>query len=667
MLAVKAVIILLAVIAAANFRPARPLPSAPPTFNRDIAPIIYEYCAACHHPDGSGPFSLLSYNDVKRRARQIAEVTASRYMPPWLPEPGYGHFAGERRLSDAQIALIREWVAAGAIEGDAKDLPPAPQYRAGWQLGVPDLIVRMPEGYTLAADGEDVFRNFVIPLPPGAVNETRYVRAIEILPGNRRVVHHANILIDRSGAARRRDREDEGVGFGGMDVSFASSSFEPESHFLFWKPGTAAWVEPEDMAWRLDKGTDLVLNMHLQPSGKPEAIQPSIGLYFAKRLPARFPMLLQLERDGALDIPPGARAFTVSDEFRLPVDVEVLGLYPHAHYLGREIKAWATLPNGERRPLIWIRDWNIDWQAVYRYEKPLELPRGTVIHMRWTYDNSAANARNPSSPPRRVRAGNRSADEMSHLWIQVLARAQDAKSDPRIELQRALMEARLRKYPNDFTAHFNLAAALATEGRAREAIVHYRAALRTRPGEVIALQGLAAALQASGRADEAMARYREVLRIDPGYTDARYNLGNLLLASGRIEEAIAELKEVVRAAPEDAGAHNSLGSALAMQGRLDEAAENFERSLRLKEENPEAHANLGILLAGRGEVARAIHHFEQALRYDPQNADAHNELGVLFARQGRMEEARAHFERALQIDPEHAAARENLKRARGRF
>lgn len=565
----------------------------PPTFNRDIAPIVFKNCAACHHPGGSGPFSLLTYNDVKQRARQIADVTSSRFMPPWLPEPGYGGFAGGRRLESAEIDLIRQWASTGAAEGDSKDLPPLPRFTEGWQLGNPDLIVRMPEVYKLSASGEDVFRNFVIPVPQDAVRETRYVRAIEILPGNKRIVHHANIIIDRSQEARRRDAADPEIGFAGMDINIATSSFEPESHFLFWKPGAAEWTEPEGMAWRLDKGTDIVLNMHLQPSGKPEPVQASIGLYFATRPPVHFPMLLQLERDGALDIPAGQRDFAISDEFKLPVDVDVLGVYPHAHYLGKEMKAWATLPGGARHWLIWIKEWDINWQAVYRYEKPLQLPRGTIITMRYTYDNSAANPRNPNRPPRRVRAGNRSIDEMGHLWIQVLPRPRrDEKGDPRLALQKALMEARLVKYPGDFTAHFNLGAALATEGRHALAIAHYRSALRARPQNVVALQSLGAALQESGKTEEAIARYLEVLSIAPDYADAHYNLGNLLLARGQFGEAIRHLKEVIRLAPDDAGAYNSLGSAYGMQGRLDEAIAYFERALRIDPNHAEARENL---------------------------------------------------------------------------
>jgi Flp pilus assembly protein TadD/mono/diheme cytochrome c family protein len=633
-----------------------------PAFTKNIAPIIFEYCASCHHPSGSGPFSLLDYRDVKKRAKLIADVTHSRYMPPWLPEPGYARFIGERRLSDEQIATIRQWVDAGMPEGDAKDLPPAPKFNAGWQLGQPDLIVKMTEEFTLRAEGPDVFRNFVIPIPAPA---TKYVKAVEILPGNKQIVHHANILIDRSGNSRRLDERDPGAGFGGMEIAIESESFEPDSHFLFWKPGTSPWVEPDGMSWRCDPGTDLVLNMHLQPSGKPEKIQAEIGLYFTDKPQTVFPMLLQLEHDGALDIPPGKKDFVVTDEFTLPVDVDVLGVYPHAHYLGKEIEATATLPDGTKRSLIRIARWDLSWQAVYKYEQPVFLPKGSVIRMRFSYDNSADNPRNPNSPPKRVKAGNRSSDEMGHLWLQVLPR--DAKTggfDSRIALQEALMRQRLKKYPADFTAHFNLGAVLQQVGRIEDAVVHFRRALQVNPQSYLAHANLGAALQELGQIAQAVSHYRLALQIKPDYVNARYNLGNLLLAQEKTEEAIGHLREVLRLQPDDAGAHNSLGSALGMQGKLDEAAKHFERALRINPDNADTRVNLGNILSLQGKLAEAAGQYEAAIRLDPQNADAHNELGVALARQGRITQAISHFEQALRINPNHPNARENLRRAR---
>src|SRR5262245_15584494 len=211
-------------------------------------------------------------------------------------------------------------------------------------------------------------------------------------------MHHANILMDRNQSSRRQESE-RGAGFAGMELKIESETFDPDSHFFFWKPGTVLKAEPDGMALRLDKDTDLVLNTHLQPSGKPEAIQPSLGLYFTDKPATLHPMLLQMENDRALNIPAGAKDFLVTDDFTIPVDVDVLAIYPHAHYLGSDLQALAKLPDGSEKTLIHIRRWDLNWQAVFRYAQPVALSAGTNISMRFVYDNSAENVRNPHQPP----------------------------------------------------------------------------------------------------------------------------------------------------------------------------------------------------------------------------------------------------------------------------
>jgi Flp pilus assembly protein TadD len=520
----------------------------------------------------------------------------------------------------------------------------------------------MPLPYTLPAETTDVFRNFVIPLP---ITKTRYVKAVEFLPGDKKIFHHANILVDRTGGSRRRDEQDSEIGFDGMDVAIESENFDPDSHFLFWKPGSAPWVEPDGMAWIAAPGTDLVLNLHMQPSGKPETIKARVGLYFTDRPPSKFPMLLQLEHDGAIDIPPGKKDFVITDDFRLPLDVDALVVYPHAHYIGKDLQALATLPDGTKKPLVWIKDWDLNWQAVYRYERPVFLPAGTVISMRFTYDNSAANPRNPNSPPKRVLTGDKATDEMGHLWLQVLPRSPD---DARMVLQEALMRQRLKKYPSDFTAHFNLGAALQQKGKIEEAVSHFRLAIQINPRSYLAHTNLGAALQELGQSEQAISHYRRALGINPDYFNAHYNLGNLLLREGRIEEAISHFREALRSQQDDAGAHNSLGSVLATQGKLDEAVLEFAESLRLNPENADVHINLAYALTMQEKIDKAITHYEQALRLKPENAPENaetlNELGVLYGRKGKLAEALDKFERAVRVNPDHAGASENLKRAR---
>ena len=601
------------------------------TFNRDIAPIVFESCAPCHRPGESGPFSVLNYGEVRKHARQIADVTGRRYMPPWLPERGFGEFADERRLSDAQIALLARWAAEGAPEGRPEDLPPAPRFKEGWQLGEPDLILTLPRPYTLPAEGSDVYRNFIFPVP---LEGRRYVRALEIRPGNRRVVHHANLLVDRKRSSRWRDGKDGQPGFPGMELKIEADVLDPESHFLFWKPGTILTQEPDGMSWTVDNGTDLLLNMHLQPSGKPEAVQPSLGLYFTDRPPRLHPLLIQLENDRALDIPPGKVDFAARDEFTLPVDVDLLGIYPHSHYLGKDIEGTALLPDGSIKPLIHIRHWDQNWQAVYRYKQPVFLPKGTTVSMRWIYDNSSANPANPNHPPARVVSGDRSTDEMAHLWLQVLPRG---PGDQRATIEEAMMRKRVARDPGDFAAHFNLAGLLQAKGDATRAIGELQQALRIRPADEVALNTLGAILQQAGRTEEAESRYRAAIQARPTYSDARYNLANLLLARDAVDQAVPELRQVVRLQPDDVKAAALLSDVL------------------------EARAQA---LAGEGKLDEATADFREAFELKPGDSDACTNLGVALARQGKTAEAKALFERALELNPQSEGARQNLERAR---
>jgi Flp pilus assembly protein TadD len=600
-----------------------------PTFHKQIAPILYAHCTSCHRPGESAPFSLLTYADAKKRATQIAAVTRSHFMPPWLPEPGHGEFDGERRLSENQIALIGEWAAAGAPEGDPKDAPSPPVFTPGWQLGTPDLVVSATKPFQVPAEGSDVFWNFV--LTP-SIKETYYVKAIEIRPGNASSVHHANMLVDRSRSARRQEKA-PGDGFPGMDLVIPTDTFDPDSHFLFWKPGGTPWTEPEGMAWRLDPGNDLVLNFHFKITGKAEVVQPTVGLYFSKQAQTKFPMLIQLEHDGALNIPPGARDFLVSDDFKLPVDADVLAVYPHAHYLGHVLEGYATLPDGTRRWLVRIPNWDLNWQAVYRYRRPVFLPKGTVISMRFHYDNSAGNPRNPASPPKRVTGGNRSTDEMGHLWLQVLPRG----GDQRLVLQEAVMRRRLEKYPGDFSANFNLGALLLGRQEIPAAIKLLKDAVRAEPQQPVALNTLGAALESGGRLDEALEQFRHALLIEPGFSNARYNMANALAAQGKFEEAADGFRKVLSDSPDDTAARSHLVAAL---------------------------MDLGEAAGADGRLTQAAGNFREVVTLDPANVEAHNNLGVILARSGNMAGAIAQFEAALKADPSNSAARENLERAR---
>jgi Tfp pilus assembly protein PilF len=572
-------------------------PAAQVTYNRDIAPIIFHSCSTCHRPGEAAPFSLLSYSDVKKHAQQIGDVTHSRSMPPWLPEPQKLKFADELRLADAEINLIQRWVEQGAVEGAPADLPAPPKFVEGWRLGEPDLVLTATKPLTLPPSGTDTYWNFIFPVP---IQETRWVKAVEIRPGDKRYVHHANILVDRAGSLRQRESA-PGAGFGGMEIRIESQVFDPDSHLLFWKPGTVPYVEPEGMALRLDKGTDIVLNTHLQPSGKPEVIQPSIGLYFTPHAATKLPMLLQLENDAKLDIPAGQKDFLVTDEFTLPIDVELLAIYPHAHYLGRDMQAFAALPDGTTETLIHIPRWNLNWQAVYRYAEPVRLPKGTKVNLRYVYDNSEENPLNPNHPPARVVGGNRSSDEMCHLWLQVLPVNFDAaQGDPRMVLQEALARHNVEKNSGDFEAHYNLAAMLQAKDKLDDAIHEYESAVRLRPDDPAGNNALGTAWVAAGHPEQGAGYFQAALKARPNYFDAHYNLGLALAAQNDFQGALQQLDLALKLQPDDANVEANLGAAMAELGRFPEAKAHFERALQIDPNQAIAKENLEAVKKAMG-------------------------------------------------------------------
>jgi hypothetical protein len=523
----------------------RPVGCALADFNHDIAPIIYKHCSSCHRPGEAAPFSLLTYEDVKKRAKQIADVTKRRYMPPWLPDPG--NFSDEQRLSNEEILAISSWVAAGSPEGTGSVTPPS--FTEGWQLGTPDLVVEAPRSYTVPASGPDVYYNFI--LSPD-VKTTRYVRAIEIRPGVKKLVHHANLYVDRARSAK------EGPG---MDPVIERTAFDPDDgHFLFWKPG--AIPREENFSWQLDPGNNLVLNVHMQPGGKSQSIRPVVGLYFTDKKPEKFPLLIQLEHDGLLNIPPGVRDFTVGDDFKLPRDAYILAVYPHAHYLGHLLEAYATLPSGERKSLIRIANWDPNWQSIYDYREPLLLPKDTVISMRYHYDNSGANVRNPNHPPKRVLAGNQSTDEMGHLWLEVLPAG---AGDRRLEFEQAVLKHRLEKYPHDFPALLHLGTVMLSRLDPGGAVPMLLEAVKIEPQNAEAHNFLGSALASVGRVAEATEQFRIAISLRVDYSNARFNLGNALVRSGRVDEGIAEYRRILEVHPGDELTKDRLEKALELR------------------------------------------------------------------------------------------------------
>jgi tetratricopeptide (TPR) repeat protein/mono/diheme cytochrome c family protein len=601
-----------------------------PTFSRDIAPIVFRHCVSCHHPGQNAPFSLLTYEDVRPRARQIALVTKSRYMPPWKPEPGFAdEFLGKRGLTEDQIATIEQWSDGGAPEGDRADLPPRPDWSDGWRLGTPDLVIRMPQPYEVPAGGPDVFRIFVVPVP---TEVARYVKGIEFLPGTR-AVHHANIRLDETRTSSDLDARDPTPGYDGL---LALTAHYPEGYFFGWTPGQLPPVS-EDLAWRLNPGTDLVLQLHMRPTGKIERVQPAIGLYFAGQAPRLTPAMLRLGKQ-SIEIPPGQKDYVVTDSYVLPVDVDVHAVQPHAHYRAREVTGLATLPDGTTKGLLHIRDWDFDWQDTYRYVTPFRLPKGTTLSMRYVYDNSASNRRNPQLPPQPVHWGQRSSDEMGDLWIQVVPRTRSDLDLLVREFRQKVFredivgyETVLRRTPDDVGLHDDLALLYLEVGRIDDAILQFSESTRLVPGKAAAHFNLGTALIAAGRMNEATVHFHKALELDPNYTPALNNLGSLLAADGQLEEAAAHYRRVLEIAPRSAQALNNLGSVLVRLDRVAEALTYLRRALEINPNYPDAEYNVAHALVLQRHPDDALAHYRKALTLQPDWPPVLTELAWLLA------------------------------------
>lgn len=630
----RARLALIAFLAAGGADCARQTSSAPPTYAKQIAPILFEHCVGCHRPGQAAPFPLLKYDDAQPRAALIARAVGSRVMPPWLPDHMATPFVGERRLTDHQIALIQRWADTGAPEGDPRDLPAPPTVSSTWQLGTPDLTASPRRPYTLQPGGHDVYRNLVIRL---AVPGPRYVRAMEFMPGDA-PVHHAVIRIDRERSSRADDGVDGQPGFDGMA---ASGVQDPDGHFLGWAPGRGPIVAPDHLPWVLSEGSDLVIELHLMPGAAPIAVQPTIGLFFTATPPAKSPVMMVMGSK-AIDIPAGATDYIIEDRYTLPVDVEVLSVYPHAHYLGREMEARALAPDGVAQPLIHIRQWSFNWQQDYRFVTPIALKQGTTIVMKYSYDNSAGNNNNPHRPPRRVTWGPQSDDEMGNLGVQVVTRSPDdsvrlaesfARHAAMIDVAGA--EALVKVDPQSASHAAFLGTSYVRTGRFADAIPQLERALR-----------LEARLRTASARQATTENY----------------LAAALLASGDGRAALRHFRRAAALAPQDAHLQFNLAKALVSAGQLQEAFAAFTRALALNPEFAEAHQQIGALLFSVDRLTQALPHLQRAVALRPASANAHADLGGALAEAGRHDEAKGHFQRALTLDPGNQTARENLAR-----
>lgn len=381
------------------------------TYARDIAPLVQARCLNCHREGQVAPFALGTYEQTAKRAQQIVRVTEKRIMPPWIPAPGHDKFVGERWLTDRELAFFKTWADTGRVRGSDADLPPPPKFAEGWQLGPPDLVVKMAQPFAVPADGPDLLQNFVIPLD---IAEDKLVAAVEFHPGNKRVAHHAVLFLDDRGVARKFDAATPEPGYS----KFGGPGFLPSGALGGWSVGNTARPLPNGMGRYLKRGSDLVVQMHYHPTGKPESDQSEIGLYFVKQ-PVAKSLQERAKFVGSIwmanyemDIAAGDQNYRRTTSYTLPKEVLLVGVVPHMHLLGKSMRVTATMPDKTARTLIEIPHWNYNWQDEYYYERPFKLPAGTRLEVEALFDNSAENPSNPRSPPQRVTWGDGTNDEM---------------------------------------------------------------------------------------------------------------------------------------------------------------------------------------------------------------------------------------------------------------
>jgi tetratricopeptide (TPR) repeat protein len=664
-----------------HFRPAKvEVDLGQLTFAKDVAPIVFEKCSKCHYPDQAAPFSLLTYDDVFRRARQIVDVTEKGIMPPWLPLEGHGDFVGTRRLTDRERQTIKQWVDQGAPCGDSSSIPSSPEVVDSWLASPPDLVVETPS-YTLASQERDVFRNFVVSVP---VDGPRWVESIEIRPTNPRVTHHARLGVDSSNESARRDAEDAEPGYAGM-----AWGQDPEGQLVIWAPGMAANPSTPGVAWRLYQRNTLVLHTHMQPSGKPEVVSFRVGIRFAKEAPAQRHVILRIGSCD-IDIPAGDRSKVVEDRYQLPIDVDAYSIFPHAHSLCTEIQLVAELPDGSRNSLININKFDENLHDSYRYRSPVRLPRGTLLYSKFVYDNSDLNPRNRNNPARRVVYGSNSNDEMADIYLQVSAVDSGQHSMLMEDYKRYQLQSQavgyqrsLELYPDDSWSLEGLATTSLFLGQPSKAILLLEKRLRVGPKAVfpivsmgmarlasgdpsgaekyfrqateldgeysLAWFGLAKALASQKKMESAEQTFRRSAELSPRESEARLALADLLIQRGALDEA----KEVTSAArdnsPDMANVYLKLAEISAKQQRYDESLEYCEESRRLAPYTHPAKVLLAVFCFANGDQERGLKLVHEARDESPDHPMPHLILGQLARQQQELTNARECLERSASV------------------
>ena len=376
------------------------LAAGAPTFSKDVAPILFKSCVECHRPTAMAPMSLLTYEDARPWARAIKQKVAARQMPPWGADPTVTAYSNDVSLKQTEIDTIASWVDSGAPEGDKKDLPAPPQFTEGWSIGKPDYIFRMQKPFTVPADGTVPYVYISIPTN---LKQDIWIRAVELKPTDRRVVHHIiSNLVEGDGTApdpepkltRDPKRKEIGGGLGGLVPGRLYSEFE------------------EGVARKIPAGTDIVLQMHYTTIGQVVTDQTEIGVLVSREPPKN----RRAEGGGSIPnmtfaIPPGDPNYEVTGKFTFNRDTYLSSLYPHMHERGKDATYTVVYPDGREEVVLRVPKYDFNWQLRYKLAEPRFLPKGSTLKVTMHYDNSTANRFNPD-PTATVRWGDQTWEEM---------------------------------------------------------------------------------------------------------------------------------------------------------------------------------------------------------------------------------------------------------------
>lgn len=377
------------------------------TYARDISRIVQAKCQQCHRPNDIAPFPLMSYEDLAQRAEAIQHVIAERIMPPWKPVPGFGEFRDSYALSEEERQMILNWIADGLPEGDPADLPEPIVTTGQWQLGEPDLVLQMQQPYA-PPPVRDLYRCFVIPT---GLAEDKYLSALEVLPGNRQIVHHVLLFVDTTGEAEKLAAQEDGQSY----TCFGGPRFPLQINGVLgaWVPGTRVRPLANGIAVQLRGGARLVMQVHYHLAGNLGPDQTRVGLYYT-RAPVERRLFYIPIVNTQFQIPPGEQKYEVTARFTVPLflDAKAVVVVPHMHLLGRQIKLEVETPDRQRKPLIFIDDWDFNWQGFYTFAEPVSLPAFSTVRLTCIFDNSTNNPRNPNNPPKPVGWGEGTEDEM---------------------------------------------------------------------------------------------------------------------------------------------------------------------------------------------------------------------------------------------------------------